>query len=245
VIAAGLYQFPTEIPLSLQGFRQYRLQRSRELAHLPAEVEQPGKYAQQRKRSAMSDTRGSGLPRGLGYTHIASKWGWFVALGVVLLLAGIFALGDVVAFTLVSVIFIGAMLLVGGIFQIVHAFMTKEWSAFLLDLFVGVLYVLGGFLIMQEPVQGSVVITLLLLAAILVGGIMRIIIALRHRELAAWWLMLLGGIISVILAIMLYASLPWSGLWVLGTLIAVELVVHGVAWLQFGFSLRRLAYSAE
>jgi uncharacterized membrane protein HdeD (DUF308 family) len=160
-------------------------------------------------------------------------------------LAGVFALGDVVAFTLVSVIFIGAMLLVGGIFQIIHAFMTKHWSGFLLNLFVGVLYVIGGFLIMQEPVQGSIIITLLLLAAILVGGITRIMIALRHRELAGWWLMLLGGIISVILAVILYTSLPWSGLWVLGTLIAIELFVHGVTWLQFGFALRSLAQSAK
>jgi uncharacterized membrane protein HdeD (DUF308 family) len=154
-------------------------------------------------------------------------------------------LGDVVAVTLVSVIFIGAMLLAGGIFQIIHAFMTKQWSGFLLNLLVGLLYVIGGFLIMQEPVHGSIIITLLLLAAILVGGITRITIALRHRQLTGWWLMLLGGIISVILAVMLYASLPWSGLWVLGTLIAIELLIHGFTWLQVGMSLRRLAHSQK
>ena len=193
----------------------------------------------------MSDTRASISLRGLGYTQVASKWGWFVALGLVLIAAGVFALGDVVAVTLVSVIFIGAMLLAGGIFQIIHAFMTKQWSGFLLNLLVGLLYVIGGFLIMQEPVHGSIIITLLLLAAILVGGITRITIALRHRQLTGWWLMLLGGIISVILAIMLYASLPWSGLWVLGTLIAIELLIHGFTWLQVGMSLRRLAHSQK
>jgi uncharacterized membrane protein HdeD (DUF308 family) len=193
----------------------------------------------------MSDTRASISLRGLGYTQVASKWGWFVALGLVLIAAGVFALGDVVAVTLVSVIFIGAMLLAGGIFQIIHAFMTKQWSGFLLNLLVGLLYVIGGFLIMQEPVHGSIIITLLLLAAILVGGITRITIALRHRQLTGWWLMLLGGIISVILAVMLYASLPWSGLWVLGTLIAIELLIHGFTWLQVGMSLRRLAHSQK
>ena len=193
----------------------------------------------------MSDTRPSNFSKGLGYTQVASKWGWFVALGLVLILAGVFALGDVVAVTLVSVIFIGAMLLVGGIFQIVQAFMTKQWSGFLLNLLVGLLYVIGGFLIMQEPVHGSFIITLLLLAAILVGGMTLIMIALRHRELSGWWLMLLGGIISVILAIMLYASLPWSGLWVLGTLIAIELLIHGFTWLQVGLSLRHLAHSTN
>ena len=193
----------------------------------------------------MSYIRASISSKGLGYTQVASKWGWFVALGLVLIAAGVFALGDVVAVTLVSVIFIGAMLLVGGIFQIIHAFMTKQWSGFLLNLLVGLLYVIGGFLVMQEPVHGSIIITLLLLAAILVGGITRIVIALRHRELSGWWLMLLGGIISVVLAVMLYASLPWSGLWVLGTLIAIELLIHGFTWLQVGLSLRRLAHSTR
>jgi len=76
----------------------------------------------------MSDTRLSTSPKGLGYTRVASRWGWFVALGVVMILAGIFALGDVAAFTLVSVIFIGAMMLVGGIFQFIQAFMMKGWG---------------------------------------------------------------------------------------------------------------------
>ncbi len=184
------------------------------------------------------------MSHGLGYRQTASKWGWFVALGVILILAGLFALGDVVAFTLVSVIFIGGMLLVGGIFQVIHAFMTKGWSAFTLNLIMGVLYVIGGFLIMAEPVKGSVFLTLMLLAALLVGGIMRIVIALQHRDLEAWWLVLIGGVISVFLAVMLYASLPWSGLWVLGTLIAIEMLIQGFTWLQFGFSLRRLSRAA-
>jgi uncharacterized membrane protein HdeD (DUF308 family) len=178
---------------------------------------------------------------GLGYSGLTSKWGWFVALGIILILVGVFALGDVVAVTLVSVIFIGAMLLVGGAFQIVHAFMTKTWGAFALNLLCGVLYIIGGLLIMDEPVQGSIIITILVVAALVVGGILRIVIALRHREVRGWWLLLLGGVVSVVVGVLLYGSLPWSGLWVLGTLIAVELLVQGFTWLQFGWSLRRMA----
>ena len=184
------------------------------------------------------------MPTGLGYTHITAKWGWFVALGVILIAGGVFALGDVVVFTLVSVIFIGAMLLVGGIVQLVHAFMTKAWSVFGFNLLMGALSILGGLLIMQEPAQGSVALTLLLLAALLVGGATRIAVAVRHRELAGWWLVMLGGIISILVAAMLYASLPWSGLWVLGTLIAIELLVQGFTWVRFGLALRSLARSA-
>jgi uncharacterized membrane protein HdeD (DUF308 family) len=172
-------------------------------------------------------------------SHISGKWGWFVALGVLSILAGMFALTDVVAFTLVSVIFIGAMLLVSGVFQIIHSFATKTWGQFGLSLVMGVLYMAGGVLIMQEPVQGSVVITLMLLIALVVSGVFRIVIALRHREMKYWWLMALGGLASAAIGVWLFAALPWSGLWVLGTLIAVELLIQGVTWLQFGLALRR------
>jgi uncharacterized membrane protein HdeD (DUF308 family) len=188
----------------------------------------------------MSGSAANAEHHGLGNAaRITGKWGWFVALGIVCILAGFFALGDVVAFTLVSVIFIGAMLLVSGVFHLVHAFMVKTWGQTGMNAALGVLYVIGGFLIMNEPVQGSLVITLLLLVALVVGGIIRFVIAIRHRELAWWWLMALGGLLSVVVGVMLYLSLPWSSLWVLGFLIAIELIIQGVTWLQFGLALRR------
>lgn len=171
----------------------------------------------------------------------STGWGWFVALGVAQLVLGIVAWFDVVLFTIAGVIFIGAMLLVGGVLQVVHAFMDRDWRAFALHLLMGVLYVIGGFLLMDEPLQGSVVITIILAVALVIGGVLRIVMALQHRHMPGWGFMLAGGLISLVVGVMLYAMLPWSGLWVVGTLIAVELIVHGVSWLQFGLALRRTA----
>ena len=168
-------------------------------------------------------------------------WGWFVALGILQIALGVVAWFDVITFTIFGVIFIGAMLLVAGIFQIIHSFMDREWRAFILDLLVGVLYVIGGFLLMSEPIQGSVVLTILVAVALVVGGILRIVMAIQHRHMAGWIMMLVSGIISFVVGIMLYLTLPWSGLWVVGTLIAVELIVHVVSWLQFGLALKRTA----
>jgi uncharacterized membrane protein HdeD (DUF308 family) len=168
-------------------------------------------------------------------------WGWFVALGVVQLALGIVAWFDVIAFTIAGVIFIGALLLVAGVFQAVHAFMDREWGSFFLHLLVGLLYIVGGFLLMEEPLQGSLIITILVSAALIVGGVLRIVIGIRHRHMAGWGLLILGGIISLIVGVMLYLMLPWSGLWVVGTLIAVELIFHGVSWIQFGLAMRRTA----
>jgi uncharacterized membrane protein HdeD (DUF308 family) len=168
-------------------------------------------------------------------------WGWFVALGIGQIVLGVIAWFDVIAFTIFGVVFIGAMLLVAGVFQIIHAFMDRGWRAFILDLLVGVLYVIGGFLLMAEPVQGSLIITIFVAVALIVGGILRMIIAVQHRHMPGWIMLLVSGLISLVVGVMLYLTLPWSGLWVVGTLIAVELIVHGVSWLQFGLSLRRTA----
>jgi uncharacterized membrane protein HdeD (DUF308 family) len=168
-------------------------------------------------------------------------WGWFIGLGVVQLILGVVAWFDVIAFTIAGVIFIGALLLVAGVFQVVHAFMDREWGSFALHLLIGLLYIVGGFLLMDEPIQGSLVITILVAAALVIGGVLRIAIGIQHRHMAGWVLMILGGLISLLVGVMLYVMLPWSGLWVVGTLIAVELIVHGVSWIQFGLALRRTA----
>jgi uncharacterized membrane protein HdeD (DUF308 family) len=175
---------------------------------------------------------------GIEPRRFAAKWGWFIALGVGMVLAGGFAFVDTIMVTILSVIFIGAALLVAGIFQIIHAFANKEWGAFLLALLCGALYVIGGLLIMDEPVNGSLVITIFVMVSLGVSGVLRIVMALRHRELRGWWLMLLGGLIAVGVAVLLFLSLPWSSLWLLGTLIAVELIFNGVGWIRLGFALR-------
>ena len=67
------------------------------------------------------------------------RWGWFVGLGVVQIIVGILCWIDVVAASIAGVVIIGVLLLMGGIFQIVHAFAVRGWSGFLLYLLMGAL----------------------------------------------------------------------------------------------------------
>ena len=173
------------------------------------------------------------------YRRPRTHWGWFVTLGILMILLGAFAWYDIIGLTLTGTIFIGAALLVGGVFQVVHAFIDRSWGGFLLQVLAGILYCIGGLLIMREPVDGSFVITLGLAIVMIVAGCFRMVLAIRHWHLAGAGLLLLGGLVSIGVGIALYITLPWSGLWVLGTLIAIELIIHGAAWLEFGLGLRR------
>src|SRR5205814_192193 len=68
------------------------------------------------------------------------NWAWFVGLGVLSIIAGLLALGNLMLGTLVSILFIGAMMTVAGIAHIIHAFQVREWGQFALWLLIGILY---------------------------------------------------------------------------------------------------------
>ncbi len=185
---------------------------------------------------------GFGLTPGLPApgTMPSHRWGWFVGLGVVQIIIGVLCWIDVVAASLAGVLVIGFLLLIGGVFQIVHAFTVRAWSGFLLAVVMGILYVVGGLLLMDEPVRGSLIITVVISVLLIFSGVARLVMAATHRHMQGLWLVILSGIVSLVVGVLLYLSLPWSSLWVLGTLIAIELIFFGIAWIQFGLALKKL-----
>jgi uncharacterized membrane protein HdeD (DUF308 family) len=174
----------------------------------------------------MSRTAGAGL---------APPPTWMrVLLGLVLILVGIVVLGDVVAATIISAIFIGIMAIIAGAFEIVHAFWTKGWGGFLWQIFLGILYLAFGFVLVTEPVSGALALTYLLGLLLLVSGVLRIVLGLRvWRE--AGWVMLVSGVLGVIAGLIVLTQWPASGLWVLGLLLGIDLIAHGIAWLSFAW----------
>src|SRR5947209_18594843 len=105
------------------------------------------------------------------------NWGWFVGLGVLSIAAGLLALGNVMIGTLVSVLFIGAMMTIAGIGHIIHAFQVREWGAFALWLLTGLLYTAAGLLIAYHPLLGACVFTLFIGIVPIASGILPIILA--------------------------------------------------------------------
>src|ERR1700682_6164662 len=89
-----------------------------------------------------------------------------------------FVFGHLIAASIVSAIFFGAALTVGGAFQIVHAF-WERWGGFALSLIVGVLYLIGGLWLMANPLATSAALTLFIAAVLVVSGILRLVLAYR------------------------------------------------------------------
>jgi uncharacterized membrane protein HdeD (DUF308 family) len=83
--------------------------------------------------------------------ELRSQWGWFVALGLLMIVAGFIALLSMFLATVVAVTWVGAMMIVAGVVEIVHGVRMKRWSRFFLWIILGVLYVLAGLFTFLNP----------------------------------------------------------------------------------------------
>ena len=169
---------------------------------------------------------------------IRRHWGWFVGLGALSIVAGLIALGNLMVGTLVSVLFIGAVMTVAGIAHIIHAFQVREWSAFLVWLLTGLLYTAAGLLIAYNPLLGASVFTLFIGFMLIASGVMRIVVAFRLRDHAGWVWMLLAGLVTLLLGLMIASHWPTDSLWVLGMFLGIDLLFTGVALVSWGLRLK-------
>lgn len=175
---------------------------------------------------------------------LRAKWGWIVALGVVYLLAGFVALGSVLSATVVSVFLVGIMMIIAGVAEVINAFEVRGWGKFLLWLLLGVLYIVAGLVTFQNPVLAAAVLTLILGAALVASGIMRIILAFSVQREAPWIWVLLSGAITLVLGALILARWPVSSLYVLGLFLGIDLIFAGAGWLGLGLGLRRRSPAA-
>jgi uncharacterized membrane protein HdeD (DUF308 family) len=162
-----------------------------------------------------------------------------VLLGIVFVIAGLLVLGDVTLATFVSTIVIAAIAIVAGAFEIVHAFWTKGWGGFVWQILLGVLYVAFGVILWSQPVTGALVITYVLGLLLVASGLVRMMLSYRYWQ-DAGWIMLLSGTFGVLAGAIIIARWPMSGLWVLGLLLGIDLLSHGLAWLLYAWAPSRL-----
>ncbi len=172
------------------------------------------------------------------------SWGWYIALGVILVALGVFALGATVVTTLISVLVFGWALMIGGVLQAGHALWRRKWSGFFLDLATGVLYFVVGLMTVTHPVSSAAALTLMIATFLVISGLFRVIVTASRRD-PGWGWRMAHGIVSMVLGGIIWAQWPYSSAWVLGIFIGIDMIVNGVAMMMLGLGARRLLHLRE
>jgi uncharacterized membrane protein HdeD (DUF308 family) len=64
------------------------------------------------------------------FASLELKWGWFLALGIALIILGTIAMGDTLLATMISVLLVGWLLVISGIFHVIHLVRNTEVRSF-------------------------------------------------------------------------------------------------------------------
>ncbi len=179
-------------------------------------------------------------PASLG-THLVPlrrNWGWLMAEGIVLIILGVLGLGAVALLSLASAIWFGAMIFVGGVVVLIDAFRHQGWRSRLWHILIGALYLAVGVMTFVNPLLATASLTLLVGAALVATGVLRLIVAFQNRQLPYWTWVALSGVLSLLLGGMILMQWPGSSLWVLGTFLAIELIFQGWAAIALARAIR-------
>ena len=157
---------------------------------------------------------------------------WLV-IGIISILGGIFAFFNPLSATLAAEQLAGFIFLLVGILQFIALFRAHSTIGKVLVAIGGVLGVLIGIELLQDPLQGILTLTMVIAILFMATGIVRVVVAFGLRRTVAFVPILLSGLLSIILAIMIFTSYPQSATYILGILLAVELISNGISLIMY------------
>src|SRR5258708_39002016 len=91
----------------------------------------------------------------LGFENLRQKWGWFLTLGIIMLLLGTVALIIAPDAAIGTVLVLGWLIVASGVVEMIHALRMRKWGGIFLHLAGGILGGLIGLLIVTHPVAGA------------------------------------------------------------------------------------------
>lgn len=175
----------------------------------------------------------------VGTGDLCKRWRSVLWLGVLLLVLGIIATGTAAFLTLLSMVFVGGLVILVGVLQGLHAFAYRRWGGFFVDLLASILYLVLGLLIVANPQASAEALTLLIALFLIFGGVFRCVIASMIRFHNAVWLFLHGAV-NLLLGIMIWQQWPVSGHWVIGLFVGIDLMLNGWSLIMLGLAAKRL-----
>lgn len=166
---------------------------------------------------------------------------WYLVQAALMIAAGVFALLFPVFSSVALAIVLGWLLILSGAVQAIGLLGARHLPHFWIQALSVVLSLVIGFFILHHVGEGLVLLSLLLILFFLMEGIAKVVLALTIRPFPNWLWVLLSGIVGVVLAFLLWASLPATASWLLGISLGALLTCEGAALGYLAWHARKTA----
>jgi uncharacterized membrane protein HdeD (DUF308 family) len=169
---------------------------------------------------------------------------WSIALSVLLIVAGFFAMLIPFISGVAITLFFGWAMIISGVTHFIFAFKTHTKGGLIWELLIGAVYLFTGVYLILHPLDALLALTLILACYLFFEAIVEFIqyFQLRPRHGASW--LIVDGVITLILAIMIWRSWPASSIWVIGTLVGISMIFSGFSRLMLSLAAKRALAAA-
>jgi uncharacterized membrane protein HdeD (DUF308 family) len=157
-----------------------------------------------------------------------------------MIVAGLLAIVVPPAAGVAVAILVGWLLVFSGGAHLVFAWHTRTTGGVVWQLLLGIVYILAGAYLLLHPVAGLASLTLALAIYLFAEGILEFILSFRLRPMPGSGWLLFDGIITLILAVMIWRTWPSSTEWVIGTLVGISILFSGVTRLMLSLGARQV-----
>jgi uncharacterized membrane protein HdeD (DUF308 family) len=171
---------------------------------------------------------------------VREHWKALLIEGILLSIFGLAAMIAPPAAGLAVTILLGWLFLISGIAGLALTFYARELPGFWWSLISAALAVLAGLILLAQPAQGVLTLTIVVGAYFLAEGVATIMYALEHRrELSGRWSwMLIAGLMDILIAAIIITGLPGSALWAIGLLVGINLLFGGATLIGVALAAR-------
>lgn len=171
---------------------------------------------------------------------VREHWKALLIEGILLSIFGLAAMIVPPAASLAVTILLGWLFLISGIAGLALTFWARELPGFWWSLISAALAVLAGLILLAQPAQGTLTLTIVVGAYFLAEGVATIMYALEHRrELSGRWSwMLIAGLVDILIAAIIITGLPGSALWTIGLLVGINLLFGGATLIGVALAAR-------
>lgn len=173
--------------------------------------------------------------------HFKNATGWSIALAVLMIVVGFFAIFRPAAAGLGVSVFIGWLIIFSGIVYLGYAFSAQGFGSFAWRALIGVLYMIGGFYLIANPGIALESLTFVVAVILIAEGILQAISYFQYSTVPGSGWVLFDGIVTLILGIVIIYPWPGSSNWAIGTLVGVNLIVSGFTRLMYSTTARKVA----
>jgi len=171
--------------------------------------------------------------------RVRTATGWSIALSILMILVGILAIVLPQTAGAAVVALVGWLLLISGVLHLAFAWRSTRPAGVVWEVLVGIVYILIGYYVLSHPLVGLASLALALAVYLFIEAILEFALGFRLRMLPGSGWVLFDGLVTLVLAVLVWRAWPSGAAWVIGTIVGVSMFVSGISRLALSMGVRR------